>query len=350
MAEAEDKITLLGANNLYFEDVENEDGMQLNLEENLRSNLAGLIESRYYDSQMARDHDENRWITAYHNFRGIYPKNVRFRESEKSRVFIKITKTKVLAAYGQLIEVIFGTGKFPIGVMETEIPEGVAEYIHLTNEQAPNLESSSATPNSIQSPKETENPFDIGYEGDGRVLAPGATYSSAKKYLDKLIEENADRFEEGAVPDPQVPERMPAQSAARQMEKLIHDQIDESNGSSELRNAIFEASLFGTGIIKGPFNFNKTLHRWTEGEEGRVYDPLFVRVPRIEFVSIWDFFPDPNATTIEECEYIVHRHKLNRSQLRALGKMPYFNKDEIRECLNLGPPKVVIDNHPLHRI
>ena len=48
MAEAEDNITLLGANNLYFEDVENEDGMQLNLEENLRSNLAGLIESRYY--------------------------------------------------------------------------------------------------------------------------------------------------------------------------------------------------------------------------------------------------------------------------------------------------------------
>ena len=132
MAEAEDKITLLGANNLYFEEVENEDGMQLNLEENLRSNLAGLIESRYYESQMARDHDENRWITAYHNFRGLYPKNVRFRESEKSRVFIKITKTKVLAAYGQLIDVIFGTGKFPIGVMETEIPEGVAEYIHLT--------------------------------------------------------------------------------------------------------------------------------------------------------------------------------------------------------------------------
>ena len=183
MAEAEDKITLLGANNLYFEDVENEDGMQLNLEENLRSNLAGLIESRYYDSQMARDHDENRWITAYHNFRGIYPKNVRFRESEKSRVFIKITKTKVLAAYGQLIDVIFGTGKFPIGVTETEIPEGVAEYIHLTNEQTPDLESSAATPTSIQSPKEVENPFDIGYEGDGRVLAPGATYSSAKKYL-----------------------------------------------------------------------------------------------------------------------------------------------------------------------
>jgi hypothetical protein len=104
------------ANNIYFEEVENEDGMQLNLEEQLRTNLAGIIESRFADSEMARDADENRWITAYHNFRGVYPKHVQFRENEKSRVFIKITKTKVLAAYGQLIDVIFGTGKFPIGV------------------------------------------------------------------------------------------------------------------------------------------------------------------------------------------------------------------------------------------
>jgi hypothetical protein len=122
------------------------------------------------------------------------------------------------------------------------------------------------------------------------------------------------------------------------MQKLIHDQIEESNGSSELRSAIFESALFGTGIVKGPFNFNKTLGRWTKDEEGnRNYSPLSVRVPRIEFVSIWDFFPDPSATTMEECEYIFHRHKLNRSQLRALAKMPYFDKENIKECIMMGP-------------
>ncbi len=41
------------------------------------------------------------------------------------------------------------------------------------------------------------------------------------------------------------------------MEKLIHDQIEESNGNSELRNALLESALLGTGIVKGPFNFNK---------------------------------------------------------------------------------------------
>jgi hypothetical protein len=68
-----------------------------------------------------------------------------------------------------------------------------------------------------------------------------------------------------------------------------------------------------------------------------------VRVPRIEFVSIWDFFPDPSATSMDEAEFIFHRHKLNRSQLRALGKMPYFDKELIRECLVMGPDYVEED-------
>ena len=330
------------ANNLYFSEVENEDGLNVELNESLKSNLAGLIESRFASAEQAREHDEDRWINAYHNFRGVYGKNIPFRESEKSRVFIKITKTKVLAAYGQLNDVVFGTGKFPIGVSSTEIPEGVSEYMHLTKETPPNIETSAATP-AMQTPEE-ENPFDVGYEGDGKVLKPGATYQTSK-FVEQLIEDNEELFEEGPSPDPQVVEISPAKQAARNMEKLIHDQIDESNGSSELRNAIFEACLFGTGIIKGPFNYNKTLHRWEVGEEsgGREYNPLFVRVPRIEFVSIWDFFPDPNATSLDECEFVLHRHKLNRSQLRALTRLPYFNEDAIRDVLALGPNYVERD-------
>ena len=330
MSELENTITK-NADNMYFESVENEDGMNLNVDDQIKSNLAGLIEARYIEAELARDSDENRWITAYHNFRGMYPKHVKFRESEKSRVFIKVTKTKVLAAFGQLVDVIFGTGKFPIGVSHTPIPEGAEEYMHLKVDQAPSIET---TPPEMIEEEEMEG---VGFEGDGRVLKPGATMSSGEGIFESFEDDDQLEFEVGPTPIPQVPEIYPAKEAARNMEKLIHDQIDESNGSTELRNAMFEATLFGTGIIKGPFNFNKTLHRWSgEGEE-RAYDPTFVRVPRIEFVSVWDFFPDPNATSMEECEYAIHRHKLNRSQLRALRKMPYFDEEAIRKCLMLGP-------------
>ena len=332
----EEKEMYETADEIYFSDEETAGGLELELEEDVRNRFVGLVEDRYASAEQARDFDEKRWLTAYHNFRGIYNKNVRFRESEKSKVFVKVTKTKVLAAFGQLVDVIFGTGQFPIGVRETRLPEGIAKYTHL--EAGGTGIETSAPAYSEPEQEEVSNPYDIGYEGDGRVLGPGATLTGTKDVLAEAIEEANATFAEGASPDPQALELSPAKEMARNMQTLIHDQIEESGGSSELRNALLEAALFGTGIVKGPFNYNKVLSRWTVGEDGeRNYDPLEVRVPRIEFVSIWDFFPDPSATSIEDCEYIVHRHKMNKSQLRALTRMPFFNKDAIRSCLQMGP-------------
>jgi len=324
--------TFLNADYIY-EDVEGEAGKTLTLEEDQERNLIGIIKDRYSIAEMARDTDERRWIKAYENYRGLYAKGVKFRESEKSRVFVKITKTKVLAAYGQHVDVIFGANKFPIGMSETKVPEGIAEHAHLdTQTPVPGIETSVA-----EQVTEVENPYDVGYEGDGRVLKAGATYGTGKFEQQRVEELAEDSLKEGLSPIPEALEISPAQKAARRMEKLIHDQIEESNGASEIRNSLFEAALFGTGIVKGPFNFNKTLNRWSSKDGERTYSPVSVRVPRIEFVSIWDFFPDPNATTMAECEYVFHRHRMNRTQLRSLSKLPYFDKDAIRECLQMGP-------------
>jgi hypothetical protein len=335
---ADNDNTFLTADNLY-EDVEGEAGKNLNLEQNQKQNLVGIIQSRFYQAEDARNTDETRWLRSYENYRGLYNKSVKFRDSEKSRVFVKITKTKVLAAYGQLVDVIFGTGKFPIGIQETKIPEGELGQANLDiNNPQMGLESPQS---GMQLPDDIgnriDNPYDVGYEGDGRTLKPGATFGLGV-FSEPLEDKVADQLVEGYSPNPQALEVSPAQKAARRMEKLIHDQIDESKGSSEIRNALLEASLLGTGIIKGPFNFNKKLNKWEVGEDGeRSYNPLEVRVPRIEFVSCWDFYPDPSATSIEECEYVVHRHKMNKSQLRQLRNMPYFNEDAIRNCLMEGP-------------
>ena len=334
---AEDN-TFLDANYLY-EEVEGESGKTLTLEEDQQRNLIGIIKGRYAQAETARDADERRWIQAYENYRGLYAKNVKFRESEKSRVFVKITKTKVLAAFGQLVDVIFGTGKFPIGIAETKIPEGETDIAHLDiNNPTPSIETTEGEiPDDIGN--RIDNPYDVGYDGDGKTLKPGASFYNG--FFEDSIEKQARNvgiLKDGASALPEELELNPAQKAARRMEKLIHDQIDESNGSSEIRNALLESALLGTGIVKGPFNFNKKLHKWDANDDGtREYNPLEVRVPRIEFVSCWDFYPDPSATNMEECEYIIHRHKMNRSQLRQLRNMPYFNEDAIRDCIQYGP-------------
>ena len=245
---ADNDNTFLNANDIY-EEVEGEAGVQLTLEEDQQRNLIGIIKGRYAQAEDARQTDETRWLKAYENYRGLYAKGVKFRESEKSRVFVKVTKTKVLAAFGQLVDVIFGTGKFPIGISETKIAEGETNFAHLdTASPTPGLETTEAEiPDDIGN--RIDNPYDVGYEGDGKTLKPGASFYNG--IFEDTIEDQAEEagiLTDGVSPNPQAIEVSPAQRAARRMEKLIHDQIEESNGNSELRNALLESAFSVRGL------------------------------------------------------------------------------------------------------
>ena len=280
------------------------------------TNVAQTVKSKFQDAETGRYHHEQRWLTAYKNFRGIYDSETQFRESEKSRVFLKITKTKVLAAYGQIVDVLFANKKFPIVVDASPVPEGIAEFAHLD-----------ATGRGSQ--EEPQSPF--GFPGDGRELQPGATEATflgglEAKYEDANLAEGPSRLGE--------PQISPARETARLMEKLIHDQLYENNATNVLRNAIFECALLGTGVIKGPLNETKTVHNWDQ-EEG--YQPYKRLVPKLESVSCWSFYPDPAATSIEDCSYVVQRHRFNPSQMRDLMDKPYFNPQAVAACLDVGP-------------
>ena len=309
--------------------------------------LVAEINYKFKAASDKRQDDEDRWLQAYHNYRGKYYKNIQFTEREKSRVFVKVTKTKVLAAYGQIIDVLFGTGKFPLIIQETKIPEGISEYAHLNPmKEKMGDENMEPTPgiegNMDYTPGETMNMNNggLGFPGDGNELAPGATFDTLNEVKLGSLQEKYGEAElsDGPAPQPEFPQIKPAQMAARQLNKLIEDQLDESNANVILRNAIFESCLLGTGIIKGPFTFNKTLHRYNMSGNGnaREYAPEFVKVPRIEFCSVWDFYPDPNARSMDECEYVIHRHRLNRQQFKDLINRPFFNREKILECLEMG--------------
>ncbi len=278
--------------------------------------IVGYIESKYNDSKASRQTHEARWLRAYKNYRGVYDSTTQFRDNEKSKVFVKITKTKTLAAYGQIVDVLFANKKFPITVSSTPVPEGIADVAHLRVPGEENLEPS------------------VGFPGDGKEILPGATNATPLGGLQSEYE--GANLAEGRARIPNQPEIYPAQETSRRMEKLIHDQLLDTNAVSVLRHAIFESVLLGTGIVKGPFNYAKTVHRWDTVDGEKMYAPYNKEVPRIEAVSCWDFFPDPDATNIEDCNYTIERHKFTRKQLRDLIKHPYFNEEAIAECLEMG--------------
>ena len=93
--------------------------------------VVSFVQNRFKRAEDVRQQDEQRWLKAYRNYRGLYGPDVQFTETEKSRVFVKVTKTKTLAAYGQIIDVLFGNNNFPLTVNPTKLPDGVAESVHI---------------------------------------------------------------------------------------------------------------------------------------------------------------------------------------------------------------------------
>lgn len=286
-------------------------------EEELSDPKAGQIISfvgeKYSKAETARKTEEQRWVQAYRNYRGIYGPDVQFTSTEKSQVFVKVTKTKVLAAYGQIAEVLFGGNKFPISIDPTVLPDGVEETV--------NFET---------------NPEQMKAQEGLPSLLPGETLPELQERLAGIKEDLQpvmDKVESGSAKTPTSPQFFPAEVAAKKMEKKIHDQLEESHAKKHLRAAAFESALFGTGIMKGPFAVDKEYANWDE--EGN-YSPTFKTIPQTTSVSIWNFYPDPDAATMEEAEYVVERHKMSRSQLRALKNRPYFRKNALDNALSIG--------------
>ena len=282
--------------------------------------VIGFVENKFSKADKARYSDEQRWIKAYQNYRGIYGPDVQFTSTEKSRVFVKVTKTKVLAAYGQIVDVLFGSNKFPISINPTVLPEGISESVNF--ETDPNIQSAVSK--------------DSSYMSDNSKLQPGETIIDLRERLGSLKDKLSpvqDKVEEGPGETPSKITFHPAMVAAKKMEKKIQDQLEESNAKKQLRIAAFETALFGTGIMKGPFALDKEYPSWSEDGE---YNPTIKTVPQTSSVSIWNFYPDPDANNMDEAEYVIEKHKMSRSQIRALKRRPFFRSNAINTAIEIG--------------
>ena len=288
------------------------------------SSIIPFINEKYQRSEDYREQDEDRWLRAYRNYRGLYGPDVQFTEAEKSRVFIKVTKTKTLAAYGQMVDVLFANQRFPLSVDPTALPEGVVESVNFDPKE----------PEQMQGETSLSSPY--GFKGDGNDLSPGATAQSLQDRLGSLgdkLDPVSDKLKEGPGKTPTAITFSPAMIAAKKMQKKIHDQLEESGASKHMRNTTFEMALFGTGVMKGPFAIDKEYPNW---DEDGTYDPLFKTVPQIQHVSVWNFYPDPDASNMDDAQYVIERHKMSRTQLRSLKKRPYFRGQVIDDVIAIG--------------
>ena len=280
--------------------------------------ISSMITEFFHEARDFRRIKEETWIKNYLNFRGLYHKDVKFLATERSKAFVKITKTKTMAAYSQILDVLFSQGRLPFVVMPTEDPEGVDEYAHVENPAEK---------------KEEPKPVDpIGYAGDGQDLSPGATMNSR---LQDLMQIEIDlTVAPGIDLNQSAVNLKPGDIKARKAEKKIRDQLTESKAEREIRRLLLEMCMMGTGILKGPYVLKKEIPRWNDAGD---YEPYEKILPMVEQVSLWDLYPEAGTVKYSDMTRVVQRYRMDARQLRELKMRPYFRGKVIDNLITAGP-------------
>lgn len=286
---------------------------------NSLSPLAGHIAEKYHLAKTARRTHELRWQRAFINFRGR-PNSTTFISTEKSKAFIKVSKSKMIAVYGQLTEILYPNDRIPIEITASPQPQGAPEYAHIDPDDPVVSEQEVA--------QQAPDIALVGYPGDGKDLKPGETISHrVMSWVKEKVGQLA-KIKEGPGTSPNRIIIKPAEEAAAYANKRVHDQFIEMDAVSIFRETGYECPLLGTAVIKGPFTYTIEQPEWDE--EG-TYIGRDRKVPRLKGVSIWNIFPDPECMTARQLRHswLIERHKLSENELLNLKRHTGFRASAI---------------------
>ena len=269
-----------------------------------RARMEALVQrlwGKLRERQRLRQTIEQRWLRALRQYNGEYePEIVRALTQQVfgSRAFIPFTRRVCNLIEARLFDLLFPTEERNFAVDTSPVPE-------LSEAQA----------NADRLPPDTP----VGPDGH---QIPARALSVAIREL-----------------------RAQAKSKAAGMERQIADRFAECNYPLRARQAIHQGIVFGSGVLKGPMVLGRAKKSWAEdGMGGWALNWGEDLAPTVQFVNIWDFFPDMTARTLEQSESEFERHRMTRAELARLAKSGGmgYDKDAIRRVL-LQPPGVPYD-------
>ena len=233
---------------------------------------------------------EQRWFEDLRQYNGQYDPDTeaRLKSTTESRIFANVTRSKTNQAEARLFDMLFPTDDRNWGIKPTPVPE-LQDY---ADEEKPAIDAETGAQVVDQ----------------GQPMTVGDV---AKKLMDE------------------------AKKRAEAMTEEIDDQHTEARYQSKARDAIHDACVYGTGILKGPVVVGRERRAWQpvtdpmSGESVHVLQIVKDKRPGVEHVSVWDFFPDMSATCVDDAEFFFERAYLTKRDVRALVDSPHYLKDQI---------------------
>ena len=269
--------------------------------------LGARLSSTFQEYKDARKETESEWLRDLRQYNGQYEPDVLARLNEsgaRSKVFVGLTRTKVMSAYSRIIDLLFQHGDVFFACESTPVPD-------LDPMQAIQM----------------------------RQMAT-AQVMEASQMMDPNMNQDLVKARMGELEDElKKAEKRVADSAAESMTIDIMDQLIETNAEQKLKESILEACIFGSGACKAGTvridrkqSYGKMVDPET-GEEGFALSIIEQPMPEVESVSIFDLYPDPYCTTLEDCDGLFRRHVLTRRQFRELAELPNFDAGMIKYLL-----------------
>ena len=122
------------------------------------------------------------------------------------------------------------------------------------------------------------------------------------------------------------------------MTKDVRDIFAETHVEDEIKAAILECCIIGTGCFTDVMPASDERRSWQRDEQGQwILEANTKLSGKVERVSCFDVYPDPHCKTPKHLERLFHRRVMTRSQVENLRGQPGFFDDQITSLLMQSP-------------
>ena len=242
-----------------------------------------MLLGRWESWKDVRQPQENQWLVNLRQFYSEYESEIENAiKAGRSKTYVGITRMKVMVAFSKLVEVLFpATGNLHWNITPTPEPTTLAQE-----------QESTITTGIPDNPQETK-------------------------------------------------EEDPAETSAKAMIKRIADQLAEAGYDTMFLESLLECVILGTGCLKAASAKIEREFGWIKAGEENIWKFLPKESesikPQIEAPSIFDIYPDPNASSMESSIGCFQRHVFNKHEFRNLKLLAGFKAEDIDDYLENFP-------------
>lgn len=305
-------------------------GEQQSEMEGVAQGLGQVLRARLDEVKRERQVIELEWLEDLRQFEGIYDEDTLKKIPEGgSTAYTQLTRAKVLGFAARMLDMLFpGGSDRNWGINETPKPQLPPQLVQelqmdLVVQQ---IEEMSAQIEQMEP------------EARAQAIADGNMPD-----IEGLIR----MVQAGQIPEEMAPSNEAMREAildeakrrAENMTNEIDDQLTEGRYIEHVADVILSGAMYGSGWLKGPMSQKQRISAWQPTEDGGWgVQMVEVHRPYVEFVPIWDLYPDPmDAQSVRDLEGVFQRYVMKKADVRALTRQPGFKAEAINEYLKTHP-------------